>query len=272
MPIELSEANDYSREHPSFLLIGPAGSGKTMQLRTIPGKKLVFAFEQNSINTLAGDPDIAYKLYLPDDVEIATRSLSTKANQSGRVAPDEGTAPTAYESFRQDFNEVITSKQILDFDVVCIDSLTSMSKAIMDRILYINNRMGCQPQQDDWSAQIVNVENVVRKLTSLPIILYVTAHDELKRDDSSGRQVMDLVLTGQLKTRVPMLFSDIYKCMSKSTEEEDRYILMTRPDEQNLRIRRSFTDLPYYVDATIKDESKPSKYGLGAILAKSKMS
>tara|TARA_X000001388_G_scaffold520_1_gene805 strand:+ start:5199 stop:6017 length:819 start_codon:yes stop_codon:yes gene_type:complete len=272
MPIELSKANNYQRQHPSFLLVGPAGSGKTMQLKTIPGKKLVFAFEQNSINTLAGDPDISYKLYLPDDVEIATRSLSSKANQSGRVAPDQGVAPNAYEDFRKDFNEVISSKQILDFDVVAIDSLTSMSKAIMDRILYINNRMGCQPQQDDWSAQIVNVENVVRKLTSLPILLYATAHDELKRDDMTGKQVMDLVLTGQLKTRVPMLFSDIYKCMSRSTEAEDRFVLVTRPDEQNMRIRRSFENVDYYVDATIKDMSKPHKYGLGSILAQSKTS
>ena len=271
MPVELNSAGAYKREHPSFLMIGPAGSGKTMQLRTIPGKKLVFAFEQNSINSLAGAPSISYKLYLPDDVEIATRSLSTKANQSGRVAPEEGTAPTAYENFRQDFNEIIKSEQILGFDVVAIDSLTSMSKAIMDRILYINNRMGCQPQQDDWSAQIVNVENVVRKLSALPIILYCTAHDELKRDELSGRQIMDLVLTGQLKTRVPMLFSDIYKCMSKSTEEEDRFILMTRPDEQNLRIRRSFEDVSYYVDATIKDGGEPTKYGLGSVLAKLKL-
>ena len=82
---------------------------------------------------------------------------------------------------------------------------------------------------------------------------------------------MDLVLTGQLKTRVPMLFSDIYKCMSKSTEEEDRFILMTRPDEQNLRIRRSFEDVSYYVDATIKDGGEPTKYGLGSVLAKLKL-
>ena len=266
--VDLKSAGSYNREHPSFLLIGPAGSGKTMQIRTLPGKKLVFAFEQNSINTLAGDKSISYQLYLPDNVEIATRSLSSKTNQSNRVAPGSEEAPTAYESFRKDFNELLESKQILDFDAICIDSLTSLSKAIMDKILHINNRMGYQPQQDDWSAQIVNMENVLRKLTSLPMLICCTAHDEVKRDEYSGKVVMDLVLTGQLKTRIPMLFSDIYKCHSRSTEEEDKYVLATRPDDSNLRIRRSFTELPYYVDATIEDLSKVTQYGLGSILAK----
>ena len=71
--MEINNAKDYQRDRMRILAIGPAGSGKTTQLRTLPGKKLLFCFEDNALNSLQGDPDIDYQLYLPHVVEIAPR-------------------------------------------------------------------------------------------------------------------------------------------------------------------------------------------------------
>ena len=60
--MELKKATEYQRDRLRILAIGPAGSGKTTQLRTLPGKKLLFCFEDNALNSLKGDPDLDYQL------------------------------------------------------------------------------------------------------------------------------------------------------------------------------------------------------------------
>ena len=256
-------AANYQLDRLRILAIGPAGSGKTTQLRTLPGKKLLFCFEDNSLNSLKGDPSIDYMLYLPDVVEIAPRSLSTK--QNARATPATGEKPQAFDSFVADFNSLLKDEETFGkYDVIAIDSLTSLGKAVMDAVLWLNNRMGQQPAQDDWGAQLNTGEHPVRKITSLPKLVYVTAHDMMMQDDLTKKIFNELVLTGQLKVRIPMLFSDIFKFLV----EGEKYKILTRPDRYNVKVRRSIQDLEPEIDGTIANLSKASEYGLGALLAK----
>ena len=263
--MEINNAKDYKRERMRILAIGPAGSGKTTQLRTLPGKKLLFCFEDNALNSLQGDPDIDYQLYLPDVVEIAPRSLSSKQNV--RSTPATGEKPNAFDNFVRDFNSLLQDNQKATFgkyDVIAIDSLTSRYKAVMDSVLWLNNRMGQQPALDDWAAQLNTIENTIRKITSLPKMVYITAHDSLMQDDLTKKIVNELVLTGQLKTRIPMLFSDILKFQC----EDEKFSMLTQPDRYNVKVRRSLPDLDAVVDVTIKDLSKPQDFGLGKLMAR----
>ena len=45
-----TSAKEYQLDRLRILAIGPAGSGKTTQLRSLPGKKLLFCFEDNALN------------------------------------------------------------------------------------------------------------------------------------------------------------------------------------------------------------------------------
>ena len=261
--MEIKKATDYQRDRMRILAIGPAGSGKTTQLRTLPGKKLLFCFEDNALNSLKGDPDIDYQLYLPDVVEIAPRSLSSKQNV--RSTPATGEKPAAFDNFVRDFNSLLQDDRKATFgkyDVIAIDSLTSLSKAVMDAVLWLNNRMGQQPAMDDWAAQLNTIENTVRKVTSLPKMVYITAHDTLIQDELTKKIVNELVLTGQLKTRIPMLFSDIMKFQC----EDEKFSMLTQPDRYNVKVRRSLPDLDAVVDVTIKDFGAPQNFGLGRLL------
>ena len=263
--MEINNAKDYQRERMRILAIGPAGSGKTTQLRTLPGKKLLFCFEDNALNSLQGDSDIDYQLYLPDVVEIAPRSLSSKQNV--RSTPATGEKPNAFDNFVRDFNSLLQDNQKATFgkyDVIAIDSLTSLSKAVMDSVLWLNNRMGQQPALDDWAAQLNTIENTIRKITSLPKMVYITAHDSLMQDELTKKIVNELVLTGQLKTRIPMLFSDILKFQC----EDEKFSMLTQPDRYNVKVRRSLPDLDAVIDVTIKDLSKPQDFGLGKLMAR----
>jgi|TARA_R110000822_G_scaffold294773_2_gene416865 hypothetical protein len=259
--MEIQKAKDYKNDRLRILAIGPAGSGKTTQLRTLPGKKLLFCFEDNALNSLRGDDAIDYQLYLPDVVEIAARSLSSK--QNARSVPATGEQPKAFDNFVKDFNSILKDEsELAKYDVIAIDSLTSMSKAVMDAVLYINNRMGQQPAMDDWAAQLNTIENTVRKLTSLPKTVYITAHDTLIQDELTKKIVNELVLTGQLKTRIPMLFSDILKFQCV----DGKYSMLTQPDRYNIKVRRSLPNLDAVEDVTIKEFSKPQDSGLGRLM------
>lgn len=261
--MEIKKATDYQRDRMRILAIGPAGSGKTTQLRTLPGKKLLFCFEDNALNSLKGDSDIDYQLYLPDVVEIAPRSLSSKQNV--RSTPPTGEKPSAFDDFVRDFNSLLQDENkaiFANYDVIAIDSLTSLSKAVMDAVLWLNNRMGQQPAMDDWAAQLNTIENTVRKITSLPKLVYITAHDTLIQDELTKKIVNELVLTGQLKTRIPMLFSDIMKFQC----EDEKFSMLTQPDRYNVKVRRSLPDLDAVMDVTIKDFQAPQSFGLGSLI------
>ena len=67
---------------PSFLLLGPTGSGKTSQILTLPGKTFCYLFDPSSLATLKGH-DIEYELFLPKKVSTAAISLS-KGNERER--------------------------------------------------------------------------------------------------------------------------------------------------------------------------------------------
>ena len=166
--MEIKNATEYKRDRLRILAIGPAGSGKTTQLRTLPGKKLLFCFED----------------------------------------------------------------------------------------------MGQQPAMDDWAAQLNTIENTIRKVTSLPKTVYITAHDNLMQDDLTKKIVNELVLTGQLKTRIPMLFSDILKFQC----EDEKFSMLTQPDRYNIKIRRSLPNLDAVMDVTIQDFGAPQNFGLGRLI------
>jgi GTPase SAR1 family protein len=75
---------DASPKRQNFLIVGPAGSGKTSLFATIPGKKFVYVFDPNAVRTLEG-LDIKYEEFLADELDLSiitmkggTRDTATK--------------------------------------------------------------------------------------------------------------------------------------------------------------------------------------------------
>ena len=93
-------------------------------------------------------------------------------------------------------------------------------------------------------------------------MVYITAHDTLIQDDLTKKIVNELVLTGQLKTRIPMLFSDILKFQC----EDEKFSMLTQPDRYNVKVRRSLPNLDAVMDVTIKDFGEPQNFGLGRLM------
>jgi len=160
----------------------------------------------------------------------------------------------------------MTSGYFDNFDNICFDSFTTFSDVVMDRILKLNGRAGKFPQQDDWGGQMQTITNVVRTYAAMDKVLLFTAHEEFKQDGDTGRMVNIILLTGRLRVKLPLLFSEMLHTECTSTAEKIGYQVQTRPDRYNPAIRCTMRDLKMFQDVTIEDWDNPQNYGLGKIL------
>lgn len=276
-PVKNADEAKFSR--PKFILVGSTGSGKTAQLLTMPGRKFVYVFDPNTENTYAyyhskgaSLKSLDYMTFFPELLDMNVVSLKSNVRDfTGR--PDE---PRTYVEWEKDFEDRYRSGFFNDYDIVGIDSMTTFQDIIMDRVLFKNGRLGKQPEQPDWASQIATVKNTFRVLTSpatIPgrngngVMLFATAHHDLKQDDLSKRIQYQILLTGKLRQRLPLLFSDIYILSTDIVDKEPgyKYEAQTRPTPQHPTARCTM-GLNTFEDMTILDAKNPEKYGLGRIL------
>lgn len=248
---------------PKFLLVGPSGSGKTSQLLTLHGKTFVYLFDPSALTTLRG-ADIDYELFVPEVVNLAAHSLT---KDKGDPKSAKSNAHEVYLAWEKDYEDKLSKGFFATYDNICFDSFTTFADLVMDRILFLNGRAGRWPQQDDWTAQMSTIRNVARTLTGQrELVLVCTAHDQFKQDEVTTRMTNQILLTGQLRVKLPLLFSDIWRLECQSSKEKIRYVAQTRPDFMNPVVRCSFRDLEMYHDITIGNWNKPQDFGIGKLL------
>ena len=248
-----------------ILAAGFAGGGKTTQIRSLPGRKFVYAFDPNCVRSLAG-ADIEYELFTPDiaDVDMSAKPLD-KAKKEDKTTGTKN--PRAYVDWENHFEEHYANGYFKQFDWLCFDSFTTFAEILMDRILYLNGRLGRQPQQDDWAAQMQSIKNVFRVLTAMDINLYCTGHIQPKQDELTKKTYLQLVITGQLRLRLPMLFTDIWGLFCDSDDKGESFTMQTRPDRELPYLRSSVKGLEHIEDITIHDMANAEREGIGRILS-----
>ena len=250
-----------------FLMVGKFGSGKTAQFLTLPGKKFLYVFDANSLPTIEGY-DVDYECFFPEQLVMRPQSLK----KENRVSMKKPPKAMAYLNWEAHFEEGLASGFFDQYDIIGWDSWTTFSDLMMDHILDLNGRAGQFPQQDDWGPQIVAMSNVFRTASGMGKVIFCTAHEELVKDEISGKVQNQILVTGKLKIRLPILFSEIYHCTVEvnRTDGKARYMIQTKPDRENPFCRTSIKGISTYEDVTIEDWSRPEQYGLGALLRRAK--
>jgi len=234
-----------------FLMLGDTGGGKTTQFLTLPGKKFMYLFDPNAILSLRGH-DVDYEEFLPDNLNLSIRSLSK--DRGDKLT---NYASEVYNDWQKDFDKKLNDGFFDQYENIGFDSATTFLDLIMDRVLTINGRGGSWPQQDDYGPQMVGFTGVVRTLASLNKTLYMTGHLETKQDDLTKRILRSPMMTGRLKTKIPLLFSDILICDAENDGQgKINYRLNTVPDRMTPTIRCSFKGLKAFENVTL-DFSKP---------------
>ena len=68
----------------------------------------------------------------------------------------------------------------------------------------------------------------MRDFVALPCDCILIGHDDVMKDESSGKMFSGLMITGKLSRRVPLLFDEIYCALTKETSKGIEYQLLTR--------------------------------------------
>jgi len=254
----------------SIFVFGYTGGGKTSQFLTLPGKKFAYLFDPNAINSLAGF-DIDYEEFLPDRGNLDIKSL--KKGVGDRISKVRSS--DVYTDWEKHFETGLENGFFDQYDCILFDSLTTFSDMVMDRVQSLNGRFGEWPQQDDYGPQMNAIMKVIRVLTSLNKTVYVTGHVEMIKDELTSRVFNQVIITGKLKAKLPLLFSQIfYAEAAPTTDKNVHYTLQTKPDRLTPLIRCTLQGLAYKEDVTIDFAAAKSgklpidKQGLGALLAK----
>lgn len=249
-----------------ILAVGEPGSGKTAQIATLPGRKFVYAFDPGTLPFLATrkiDADV--EEFLPD---VGTVDFNLKGFNKGSRSdkPKKPLEPDCYTRWEDSFNTLYENGTLASYDWLVIDSLTLLTRAMMNRILFLNNRYGDVEELSDYRVAGNKLAQIFTAIASVKINLYVTGHIQTFQDETTKRITTQLGIPGSARDMLPKLFSNIW-LLQASTDERQVYSLLTKPEPRGFQaIRTVIPDLPPRCDVTIKDWRAPESYGIGALL------
>lgn len=257
-----------------FLIIGPTGSGKSGLIPTLPGRKMVYVLDPNTLATIHGTPECDFAEFLPEFEDLdATLKGFNKDPTTGKTykgdKPKAPVEPVLYESWREHFNAFVESGAIKDYKWLCFDSATFLVKAMMDRVLYINNRYGDITDRSDYRQVGDKLGDVFGKMTGLPINLFLTAHMQTWQDETTKKITTQMATPGNSRIMLPLSFTSVMEAFS----ENGKYQLRTVPQagsDQLRGIRTSLRGLLPVEDVTIKDFKRPTDFGIGGLLKKAR--
>jgi len=255
-----------------ILLVGPTGSGKTAQIWTLPGKRFAYIFDPNSLSTLKGC-DVDYEEFYPDFLEMdATLKGFNKGSLSDKMPAVAGRAskrePLVYMKWVDDMNKKCDAGFFKDYNWLCMDSLTFLAKATMDRQLYINNRYGDVEDQADYRVVGSKLTDLFNSLSSLKLNFYCTGHLSVFQDEKTKKISTQIHLPGKARNYLPLLFTEVWL---SGTEDDGKgglkYTIRTKPDPRGLQeVRSSIQGLNTIEDVTIRNFGDLAEGGIGALL------
>ncbi len=259
----MANASDPSIKAPHrILLLGDTGSGKTTQILTLPKPTFCYLFDSNAILSLEGH-NIDYEEFLPDRLNISVKSLKKDVGDNNSKYKND-----LYTAFEKDFNTRADSGEFEKYASICLDSATTLLDLIMDRVLTINGRAGQWPQQDDYGPQMLAFTNIVRGLTSIGKTILMTGHLEMKQDELSKRIYRTPLMTGRLRTKIPLLFSDIFITDTEVDSKGNRvYRLQTSPDRVTTTVRTAIKGLAPFENVTLDFNQLLDTQGIGKLIA-----
>jgi len=268
-----------SKFNPKILAYGKAGSGKTSLFRTLPGRKFLYMFDPAGLNTLCSTDDIFFEQFLIDTVPM---SVNTLKGMKDSASPSYSNMET-YVRWENDFQNRLDKGWFTDpsveidgvkggFDVIGFDSLTTLTDIVMDRILQLNQRAGKNPELGDYGILTNTLARIVRNAAATDCIIFLTAHEQAQQDKLLRSISNEIMVPGQLKVKLPLLFSEIYHCTAEVDQKGQPLYKISTIAEDLYPLARCSTamreaGLGLVTEVTIKGKD-PTQYGLGPAIRK----
>lgn len=261
IPVKRSAADGDFSPFQRIMLVGPTGAGKSAQIWTLPGRKFAYVFDPNTMATLHGCPNCDVVEFYPDVLELdSTLKGFNKGAKSDR--PASAKEPSLYMRWISHFNDFV-EHEIKEYEWIIFDSLTFLSKAVMDRQLFINGRYGDIEDLGDYRVVGSKLSDVFNSISGLPINVFATGHLTVYQDDKTKKIVTQIMLPGKARNMLPLSHTNVWEAYV----DDGKYMIRTMPDSRGLQeIRSSIKGLKPNEDVTIKNFKSAEEYGIGKLL------
>lgn len=191
------------------LILGKSGTGKTNCLKTCRAPVLLHSFDPGGSKTIRD--------------EIATGRILCDT----RFETEDPRRPTAYNMWENEFRKLRDGKFFDNIGTYCIDSLTTFSDALIHEMLNRAKRAGQPMQKQDWGAFLNGMMESVNSILNLPCDVIITGHLAMTTDDVTGRGEAGILIGGQSKDRLPILFDEVYIATAQETAKAIEYKFIT---------------------------------------------
>ncbi len=254
-----------------IMMLGQGGEGKSTLFETLPGRKLMLAFERNAITALkAINPKSSteFELFSPGEMNFTVQRVpSLKGGDSYQYQLKR--RADAYAAFEKYCEEKLASGYFDQFDWIAIDGGTQLARAMLDDVLAREGRLGYVPEMSDYNVVKFQMERVLRFFCAVNAGFYFVVHvSTTEKDEVTKRLVDNLILPGDLKNIASTMFSQVFRTTTAENEKgELRFMIQTRPDSKLKGPRTSIRGLPTQVDVTIESTLMLERTGLGKILS-----
>lgn len=205
--------SDLTQQTFNALVCGEIGSGKTTLLSTCRKPVVVDSFDKGGSKSLR-------KWIKEGSILVDTRWEAEDRED-----------PTIYEAWAKEMNRRFAGGFFDTIGTYSIDSCTSWTEVIMNYDLKKSDNKGGVPSSYDkhWGPQKNKIINHLMKILGLPCDFILTGHLAPTFRDKAREQLEGyrLLITGDLTTKVPLLFDEVYVTKVSSTSKGLKYGLLT---------------------------------------------
>tara|TARA_R100000544_G_scaffold4435_1_gene1718 strand:+ start:3033 stop:3752 length:720 start_codon:yes stop_codon:yes gene_type:complete len=155
-----------------LLIYGESGAGKTTSLKTAPGKTLVVSMESGLLSIKDAENLDAIEVKEASEIEEIAQLLENGS---------------------------------LDYDTVCLDSITEMSE-----ILLSQEKAKTKDPRQAYGKVIEEMIKTMRRFRDLPVHVVFIAKQSRERDESTGMfHYQPMMVGAKLPTQIPYFFDEV---------------------------------------------------------------
>ncbi len=197
----------------NFLIVGHSGNGKTHLLRTCPRPVYVDSFDRGGTRGVLSD--------LVDQGLVVVDDRWEELDRSN---------PTAFKGWDDNFTRLIRTDFFNHVGTYAVDSITSMSDALMSYLLKKAGKVNAKPGWDEYHMHQILMKDAIAMICSLPCYTVITGHIDIKQDESTGQIISSLMLPGKSATKIPIPIDEMYILEAKQVPSGIERTLLTQSD------------------------------------------
>jgi hypothetical protein len=207
----------------------------------------------------------------PSELDISVKTLKKEGDghKHDKPAQRKKVEPLAYPAFEADFQTRCEQGWFYEqgYDWICFDSHTTFTDIVMDRVQFLNGRLGKHPEEADYTACMNLQRTILRAAIGTGLKILCTAHVEPYKDEFSGRISNRIMTIGRNRIRIPLLFSQTY-ATERDTDKEGKisYSLHVAGNRNFPFCRTSVKGLDPVEIITLDPDKPPEGQGLGAFV------